>query len=310
MQTPVLLLLFNRPDYSAVLLDRMATVPVPRVYVAIDGPRASHPDDVQQIAMVKELVEKTHFQTKEIYTLYQPQNLGCRHGVKAALDWFFSKEERGIVLEDDCIPDISFFPFCDILLEKYAQDERVFAISGDNFLLDEVKIPESYYFSKYFHSWGWASWRRSWEKYDFEMKTFPDFIGKNRIDHYPCSEVEKLHWIAFYKDMRQRLDSINSWAYPFCYSLLKEQAVCIVPAKNLVHNIGFDGSATHTKNTPYWYHYLRTEPLTITSHPREVAVNQKADQADFDCTIRRMYSPPYLKRVQLKVRQLLERLKK
>ena len=143
MQTPVLLLLFNRPDYSAVLLDRMATVPVSRVYVAIDGPRASHPDDVQQIAMVKELVEKTHFQTKEIYTLYQPQNLGCRHGVKAALDWFFSKEERGIVLEDDCIPDISFFPFCDILLEKYAQDERVFAISGDNFLLDEVKIPES-----------------------------------------------------------------------------------------------------------------------------------------------------------------------
>lgn len=283
----------------------MESIPVSAVYIAIDGPRLSHLDDARQIGQVKKQVEETRFRTTKIHTLYQPENLGCRHGVKAALDWFFSKEERGIVLEDDCIPDASFFPFCDTLLEKYAQDERVFAISGDNFLLDAVKIPESYYFSKYFHSWGWASWRRSWEKYDFEMKTFPDFIGKNKIDFYPCSEAEKSHWTAFYKDMRQRLDTINSWAYPFCYSVLNEQAVCIVPAKNLVHNIGFDGSATHTKNIPYWYHYLKTEPVTITSHPGVVAVNQVADQADFDFTVRRMYSPPYINRIRLKIRQLM-----
>jgi GT2 family glycosyltransferase len=147
VSSPVLLLLFNRPDYTKILLEAIASIPLTSIYIAIDGPRTDHPEDINQINEVKKLVEGTQFRAPVIHKLYRDHNLGCRNGVKNALDWFFQQEEAGIILEDDCIPDPSFFPYCDELLEKYAKEEKDFAISGDNFLMEKVQIRDSYYFS-------------------------------------------------------------------------------------------------------------------------------------------------------------------
>jgi hypothetical protein len=297
LQTPVLLLLFNRPDFTRELLKQIIPLSDARIYIAADGPRKSHTEDTVNCAAVRKLADDAPFASKQVFKLYRSDNLGCRHGVKDALDWFFSREERGIILEDDCIPDPSFFPFCEQLLEKYAVDEQVFAISGDNFLLDKIRLKESYYFTRYFHAWGWATWKRAWQKYDFEMRAFPEFIQRNGFEFYHMTENEKKYWTEQFSGIYNQLETVNSWAYPFSFSVWANQAVCIAPAKNLVRNTGFENSGTHTIQAPYWYKYLETGKLDITSHPDRISIHEDADRCEFNNIILQLYRPPLLKRI-------------
>lgn len=298
MQTPVLLLLFNRPDYTRALLKQITPLSDAKIYIAVDGPRLNHPTDAENCAEVRKLVDTAPFKSKQVFKLYRDKNLGCRHGVKQAIDWFFSMEERGIILEDDCIPDPSFFPYCELLLEKYASAEHVFAISGDNFLLNTYRVPESYYFTRYFHAWGWATWKRAWEKFDFYMLGFPEFIQASGFDFYRMTDTEKSYWTKKYTELFLHLEEVNSWAYPFTFSVWQNQAVCIAPSVNLVKNIGFEQTGTHTKAASYWYQYLETGKLEISTHPDKIAINFEADQREFNNIILHLYRPPIIKRIR------------
>jgi hypothetical protein len=304
VNTPVLLLLFNRPGCTKVLLNKIASLSLNNLYIVVDGPRKGNVDDNINCKIVQELVESTAFNSNQVFKKIRTENLGCRHGVKDAIDWFFSEETEGIILEDDCIPDDTFFTFCEKLLERYKETENVLAISGDNFLLGQLQTHDSYYFTKYFHAWGWATWKRAWEKYDFNMDGFPSFVERNMLSYYKVSDEEKQCLENLYTSVYNDPNRQNSWAYPFSFTVLNNHAFCIAPAKNLVNNIGFSIDATHTRNRPYWYQYVKTESLRVTKHPDSVILNTHADAIEFNTVVKHMYAPSIVQRVKSTLKKI------
>ncbi len=305
MSTPILLLLFNRPDYTKELLSKISNITSKHLFIAVDGPRVGNDLDTDNIRQVIELVESTSFAAEKVSKLYRENNLGCRHGVKAAIDWFFEHTEAGIILEDDCIPDNSFFTFCETMLEKYEHEESVFAICGTNFLLDKIHLEHSYYCSAYFHAWGWATWKRSWEKYDFNMTGCPELFNEQMVNFYNFTDDEKKHWESLFVNIYDNIDRFNSWAYPFSYTVWKHKGMCIAPARNLITNIGFDANATHTKRAPFWFKYLDTGTIRVNKHPKVLALHHRADHTEFDNIIKLNYAPPFLKKVQQRLKRFL-----
>jgi hypothetical protein len=215
----------------------------PRTLVVIaDGPRGERPGEIDVCNRVRAIVEKIDWPC-ELLKNYADTNLGCGIRVKSGLDWAFQKIEQAIILEDDCLPDLSFFRFCNELLERYRNDERVMQISGSNFLFGRQGFEESYYFSSYPLGWGWATWRRAWNHFDFEMRSWSS--GLNRfIDKFE-KPSERAFWKATYDDLRGRLDI---WDYQWALTCIDRDGLCVTPATNLVENIGFGAGATHTKS--------------------------------------------------------------
>jgi hypothetical protein len=243
--TPVLLLLFNRPQHTAAVIARLREIKPTRVFVHCDGPRADRPGESEKVAAVRREVEKIDWPCA-IQTLYREENRGLRLGVANALDWFFGEVEQGIVLEDDCLPDPSFFPFCVELLERFAQDTRVMHIGGSN--VAEIRtrhLPASYFFSRFAFVWGWAGWRRAWQHMSLQLDGLDEFEqnnGAERITPDPMAQVYLLD-----KFQATRSGRNNSWAYAWFYSINRCGGVCIVPSVNLVQNTGIgDAGATHT----------------------------------------------------------------
>lgn len=246
----ILFLVFNRPDATARVFDAIRAARPPRLYVAADGPRLGRPDDVADCARAREIALATDWPC-EVHTLLREENLGCRRAVEEALDWFFTAEEAGIVVEDDCLPGPAFFPFCDLLLARYRDDARVFSISGSNF--QNQRHADSYYFSKHFHCWGWASWRRAWQHYRTDANADWD---ADALSHALARLADGSRWFVPYWLQVARLvksGRVDSWAYRvslWCFARQAgELALHVIPDHNLVMNIGFDGEGTHVHGT-------------------------------------------------------------
>ena len=167
LETPVAFFVFNRPDVTARVLERIAEVQPKTLFVVADGPRPDHPHDKEKCQAVREIVSQINWPA-QVFTNCSDENMGCGPRVSSGLSWIFDHVEEAIILEDDCLPSVGFFSYCEELLERYRHDTRVGIISGNNFVYPKIKTDYSYYFSRYPHIWGWATWRRSWEKYDFE----------------------------------------------------------------------------------------------------------------------------------------------
>ena len=180
IDTPLLFIIFNRPDVTLRVFNELKKQKPKYLFIAADGPRAGFEDDIDKCKRVREVVLNEIDWDCEVKTLFRDLNLGCGHAVSGAIDWFFENVEKGIILEDDCLPNKSFFYFCENLLESYKENDEVFAISGANF--QDKKIGKaSYFFSKYLYVWGWATWRRAWENYDFDLSGLENF-KKEKID--------------------------------------------------------------------------------------------------------------------------------
>jgi GT2 family glycosyltransferase len=164
LETAILILLFNRPETTIRVFDKISQIKPQRLYIASDGPRKNFDGEKEKVKKVREIATRVDWPC-EVKTLFRNENLGCKKGVSSAITWFFEQEEQGIILEDDCVPNLDFFTFCESLLDRYAEDERVSVITGNNFQNNKWRGDASYYFSKYNHCWGWASWRRSWKDY-------------------------------------------------------------------------------------------------------------------------------------------------
>ena len=241
---PILLLMFNRPDHARQVFDRIRSIRPARLYVAVDGPRPNHPTDRANVARCLTLLDRIDWPC-ELVTLIRQENMGCGLAVSSAVTWFFGQVEMGIILEDDCLPDLSFFAYCRELLQQYEHNPSVMHIGGVNYQDGQQRGSGSYYFTKICHIWGWATWRRAWALYDFSLNNFPQFSRENTIRQALDSPDDQVHWHESFRKVHE--GQLDTWDYQWVYAIWTHNALCALPNVNLVRNIGFDASATHTK---------------------------------------------------------------
>lgn len=243
LSTSVLFLIFNRLDTTKEVFDLIRQAKPPRLYLASDGARTEKENEKELVNSVREYVLSNVDWKCEIKTLFREKNLGCKYAVSEAITWFFNNEERGIILEDDCIPSLSFFWYCEDLLSFYECDEDVYLISGDSRGSEAVNLKEDYSFCKYPLIWGWASWSRVWSQYDAEIKDWP--LNKKLLTNSisPLNGTRR-YWSSIFDKVYK--NKIDTWDYQFSYLLLRNNAKCVVPRINLISNIGFGEGATHT----------------------------------------------------------------
>lgn len=246
---PVLFLIFNRPDTTQQVFNEIRKTRPNKLFIAADGPRKNNSNDALLCQQTRDIVNLIDWDC-EVHTLFREENLGCKFAVSSAIDWFFSHVEEGIILEDDCLPDQSFFPFCQELLERYRDDERIMMISGDNFQFGRKRDDYSYYFSRYAHIWGWATWRRGWKHYDRDMKLWPEVKRGNWLFDILLDRKIVNYWEKIFDQSFN--GEINTWDYQWVFSCWIQNGLSIIPDVNLVTNIGFGDRSTHTKvDTPF-----------------------------------------------------------
>jgi hypothetical protein len=243
-KTAVLFLVFNRPDVTAKCFEAIRAAGPPRLYVAADGPRAGRLGEAERCEQVRLIATAVDWPC-EVKTLFRAENLGCRQAVSGALDWFFESEPEGIVLEDDCLASADWFRFAEEMLDRYRDDHRIMCVSASHFH-GAAHVPEhSYFFSRYSHCWGWASWRRAWIMYDADMAAWPSLRTRGwlrGIGH--GSRAFEAYWHNVFD--RVHAQHVNSWAYRWMFSCWTQSGLTILPERNLVSNIGFGDNATHT----------------------------------------------------------------
>lgn len=240
--TPILFLIFNRIDTSKKVFNKIRDIRPSRLYISSDGPR----NDLEKnkIKNLRDYLQSSIDWDCKVETLFRDENLGCKMAVSSAINWFFENEEMGIILEDDCLPSTSFFYYCGELLNKYKEDERIFLISGHNSQEKWLGGKGDYFFSHFGGIWGWASWRRAWNNYDIEAKDLNEFIDNDGFRKLLGNKLGKIRQKEIYEHLVIR--KANTWAYQWAYTRLKNGGLACVPRLNLIENIGFDVSATHT----------------------------------------------------------------
>jgi hypothetical protein len=278
---PVALIVFNRPRHTRLMLAEVAKARPKTLFVIADGPR--RPDEGAAVAEVRDLVAAIDWPC-DIRTNYSDTNLGCRRRISSGIDWVFSHIDRAIFLEDDCLPDPTFFPFCQQMLERYADDRRVMAVSGDNFQFGRQFNSYSYYFSAIPHCWGWATWKRAWAHNDVHMTGWPAAAATDfPIDFLPSEKVAR-HNRKLMGDVHA--GRIDSWAIPWEFACWQRRGLTVLPNVNLVSNIGFGVGATHC-HKPDPFANLPVTPIEFPlRHPPEVRHQVDADLAFYDRAIR------------------------
>jgi hypothetical protein len=241
-RTPILFLVFNRPELTRKVFETVRTYRPPRFYIAADGPRPEVPAEWRLCAETRSVAERIDWEC-DVRTLFRDQNLGCGTAVSEAITWFFEQEEEGIILEDDCLPDASFFKFCEEMLDRYRNEPRVGSISGNNFLPRALLMEQPYGFSKYVQIWGWATWRRFWRNYELRLRgewsEWEEIIRRaNPIKN------QANYWMQIFKTLQSGL--IDTWDFQVMFTSWRQGCVHIFPSRNLVTNLGYGGDATHT----------------------------------------------------------------
>ena len=279
LKTAVLFLIFNRPDTTTQVFEKICQIKPQRLYIASDGPREGYDDEIEKVTKAREIATKVDWPC-EVKTLFRDKNLGCKKGVSTAITWFFEHEEQGIILEDDCVPHLDFFTFCENLLGHHAKDQRVSIISGNNFQNGKWRGDASYYFSKYNHIWGWATWRRAWNDYQGDIKFWPKWKNsKDWLSHTP-DKVERRYWQKIFDCVYA--GQMDSWAYPWTASIWYKGGLTATPNVNLVSNIGFGKDATHTISENDKSANVSTQEIGEIIHPEEIKQNIGADRYNFD----------------------------
>jgi hypothetical protein len=301
LETPVALMVFNRPEPTRLVFAAVAAARPTRLLVVADGPRSDKEGERQLCDAVRAIVSKVDWPCK-VETNFSEENLGCRRRVISGLDWVFSLVDEAIIIEDDCLPDPTFFPYCAELLERYRDCEQVGIISGFNPIQHTLPFPYSYYFTRMVQIWGWATWRRTWQRYDASLTAWPA-IKQGRLLEKVWREPKicKL-WTGIFDKVHAGVGP-DSWDYQLVYSLWTQNLLNVVPSRNLIQNIGFDEEATHTKKAdPGLKIQAQNLDFPIT-HPPAII-----DWPDYAESIhRRFIFPGLLRRARTRIESLLSR---
>ncbi len=300
--TPILFLVFNRPDHTRQVFERIRDVKPRYLFVAADGPREFRIDDEKKCSEVREIISSGIDWNCDVKTLYRSENLGCGKGVSASITWFFENVDHGIILEDDCLPEFSFFQFCSHLLEYYKNDKEIMHIGGSNFQSGKNMQDYSYYFSAYSHNWGWATWKRSWAKFNFLVRHDEVSNVAVSLRKYGFDRREINYWIKIFEIQSQTKQS-DIWDYQWLSTIWLNHGLCIVPHVNLVRNIGFDSTGTHTKET-HNFLSISSRSLDNFRHPVKRKINILADHYTFKNFY--LVRPSLLTRVLFNLRSLLK----
>ncbi len=275
LKTPVVLLIFNRPDLTARVLEAIRNARPSRLLVVCDGPRPQKAGEAEKVQQTRELIDRIDWQC-EVHRCYSDVNLGCFRRVSSGLDWAFNLYEDAIVLEDDCLPHPTFFRFCEEMLERYRHDTRIGCVSGTNFQFGRRRGSDSYYFSRYNHCWGWASWNRAWRGFDARMQAWPEIRDGGYLKDLLGDEKAAKYWAAIFNAVSE--DRIDSWAYRWTFTAWRENSLTILPQANLISNIGFTQDATHTRGVDI-YANMAVEPLDFPlRHPPFMIRDEISDQ--------------------------------
>ncbi|MEM7785582.1 MAG: glycosyltransferase family 2 protein [Planctomycetota bacterium] len=270
--TPILFCIYNRPDLTAQVFEVIRRIRPQHLLVLADGPKQD-PRDRERVNQTRQIIQKIDWDCRLI-THFADKNLGCAVRMASGISWAFEQFEELIILEDDCLPDLTFFPYCQHLLERYRNNSQVMMISGDNFQPKPVSS-DSYYFSKWPHIWGWASWRRAWKHFDLEISDWPNWKNRSDLSELCCGHNELKHWEQVF-DQTHR-GEIDTWDFSWTYSCWRNQGATILPQRNLVRNIGFGADATHTVDSESQLASLKTFPMGKLVHPQTIEIHKKAD---------------------------------
>ena len=283
MKTPVALLIFNRPDTTEKVFEAVRKARPPKLLVVADGPREDRLGESEKCATARTVIERVDWPC-EVLKNYSEANLGCKQRITSGLDWVFSQVEEAIILEDDCLPHPDFFSFCEELLARYRDDERVMMIGGTNYLLDKLDIAESYCFSRYFAIWGWATWRRAWSKYDIAMKDGEQFKGDEQLKSF-YSQKFMVDYVTSMFDLAYQ-NLIDTWDIQWFYACLFSNGLSVVPRVNLISNIGLIGTHTSKDTTNNFLSTFDIETERM-RHPQRVFPNYVYDNTFFQDRIKK-----------------------
>ena len=242
LETPVAFFVFNRPRQTQQVFQAIRAAQPGTLFVVADGPRADVPQDVEKCAATREVIRTGVDWPCEVITDLADHNLGLKKRVASGLNRVFSQTEEAIILEDDCLPDSSFFRFCSEMLNRFRSDPDIMQITGTN-LLPERRHNSSFFYSRWGSVWGWATWRRAWQFFDLEMRTWPEYKQSGDLSYF--GSRRKMMVERLFDDWRR--ETSNSWAGPWTLACLARRGLAVVPSRNLVANTGFDEDATHTK---------------------------------------------------------------
>lgn len=272
--TPILLLVFNRLETTKQVFNQIKSIKPTRLYIASDGARHDKDGEHKQVEKVRDYILNNVDWDCKVETLFRESNMGCKNAVSGAIDWFFDHEEMGIILEDDCIPSDSFFFYCQELLHRYKDDNRIGQIGGFNKGIKcEFDAQYSYFFSRYVSIWGWATWRRAWKNYDINLSHLED-VHKNGVLDVVLgdSKQAKKMFKSFFKVKKGEIDT---WDYQWSFSSLTSNLLTIIPTKNLIKNIGFTPNATHTTGKDPYVGLNIDEFSLPLSHPEYIVFCKK-----------------------------------
>lgn len=296
--TPVLFLIYRRPDLTKRVWDEIMSVKPVRLYIAADGPKN---DEEKSICLETRNITENINWNCEVKRLYRDTNLGCWKAVSEAITWFFNSEEEGIILEDDCLPNSSFFHFCRKLLEYYRNDLTVGHISGSTHHKKSFKLSDaSFFFSKYPHIWGWATWKRVWDNFNPNIKEYPTLNTKYN------SFIEKIYW--WDKFRKTSNFKIDSWDYQYLYLIWLKKLKAVMPQYNMIRNIGFDSRATHHNILNYRIKRFAArdrEDMTSITFPKDKEISVEADKILF----KRIYNRFFISNLFLIVQYFLQKIK-
>ena len=244
MKSPVLFLIFNRPETTIKVFEKIRAARPPKLYISADGPRSNRPGELERCEETRKIALGVDWPC-EVKTLFRESNLGCKMGVATGIDWFFRNEEEGIILEDDVLPMPSFFTFCDEMLERYRNDPTIGMITGSNLVSKRLKNDASYFVSHVPLIWGWATWRRAWQHYDVRMENWPQWSRSDKI--VKCFHGDQLV-SSYWRDALDRVyqNGMDTWDYQWLFACWQAGMYSIIPAQNLTDNLGYGADATHT----------------------------------------------------------------
>lgn len=298
LETPVVLIIFNRPDTTARVFAEIAKAKPPKLLVIADGPRKDRAGEEEKCVAARAIINQVDWPC-EVLINYSDVNLGCKIRVSSGLDWVFEQVEEAIILEDDCLPDPTFFRFCQEMLQHYRYDKRIGMISGDNFQFGIKRGDASYYFSRYSHIWGWASWRRAWNFYDKNLTAWPKLDASGLLNGLVSTPKELKYWSRAFQGVYE--NQIDTWDYQWTMALWLQGMLTVLPNVNLISNIGFGQGATHTFGNSI-YANMKTSNLDFPlKHPDYVFVDMHADLL----TAKEMFTTSLLTKLIRKLKAVL-----
>lgn len=298
LNTPVAFLIFNRPETTERVFTEIAKAKPSKLLIVADGPRQNRPGEAELCERTRAIIKRVDWDC-QVLTNFAELNMGCKMRVATGIDWIFEQVEEAIILEDDCLPHPTFFRFCEEMLIRYRHVERVGMVSGGNLQSGQQRGEGSYYFSRYTHIWGWATWRRAWKYYDREISLWPLFRDQGWLEKLFKTAGERDYWRNSFNLVHE--GKLDTWDCSWTFAAITHGLLQVAPNVNLISNIGFGPNATHT-HTVGIHANMPTEPMQFPMiHPQFLLQDSDADQYIAD----EQLAPSFIKRQIRRIRKYL-----